>query len=148
MTIQDKPRKAVVSVVEMSEMIDLSKSRFYFLIQSGIFPKPIRHESCKRPVFDSDLQNLCLEIRKSGIGFNKQPVLFNRKRRKGTLPKPRSNQPVSDELADLIETLKTLGMTVNANDVRIAQQELFPSGIAGADQGEVVRKVFLHLRGK
>ena len=103
MSIQDKPRKAVVSVVEMSEMIDLSKSRFYFLIQSGIFPEPIRHESCKRPVFDLDLQQKCLDIRRTGIGCNGQPVLFNRKRRKGTketLPKPRpSQQPVSEEQA-------------------------------------------------
>jgi hypothetical protein len=155
MSIQDKPRKAVVSVVEMSEMIDLSKSRFYFLIQSGIFPEPIRHESCKRPVFDLDLQQKCLDIRRTGIGCNGQPVLFNRKRRKGTketkesLPKPRpSQQPMSDEQAQMIESLKLLGLSVNADDVQAALGELYPDGLAGADQGEAVRKVFLHLRGR
>ena len=150
MSIQDKPRKAVVSVVEMSEMIDLSKSRFYFLMQSGIFPEPIRHESCKRPVFDLDLQQKCLDIRRTGIGCNGQPVLFNRKRRKhGTLPKPRpSQQPVSEEQAQLIESLRLLGLTANADDVQAALGELYPDGLAGADQGEVVRKVFLQLRGR
>ncbi len=149
MTIQDKPRKAVVSVVEMSEMIDLSKSRFYFLIQSGIFPEPIRHESCKRPVFDLDLQQKCLDIRRTGIGCNGQPVLFNRKRRKGTLPKPRpAQQPVSEEQAQMIESLRLLGLTANADDVQAALGELYPNGLAGADQGEAVRKVFLQLRGR
>jgi hypothetical protein len=149
MSIQDKPRKAVVSVVEMSEMIDLSKSRFYFLIQSGIFPEPIRHEACKRPVFDLDLQQKCLDIRRTGIGCNGQPVLFNRKRRKGTLPKPRPNQqPVSEEQAEMIESLRLLGLTVNADDVQAALQELYPNGLAGANQGEAVRKVFLQLRGR
>ncbi len=152
MSIQDKPRKAVVSVVEMSEMIDLSKSRFYFLIQSGIFPEPIRHESCKRPVFDLDLQQKCLDIRRTGIGCNGQPVLFNRKRRKGTketLPKPRpAQQPVSEEQAQMIESLRLLGLTANADDVQAALGEVYPNGLAGADQGEVVRKVFLQLRGR
>jgi len=149
MSIQDKPRKAVVSVVEMSEMIDLSKSRFYFLIQSGIFPEPIRHEACKRPVFDLDLQQKCLDIRRTGIGCNGQPVLFNRKRRLRTLPKSRpTQQPVSDEQAQMIESLRLLGLTANADDVQAALGELYPNGLAGADQGEVVRKVFLQLRGR
>jgi hypothetical protein len=148
MSIQEKPRKAVVSVVEMSEMLDLSKSRFYALIQAGIFPQPARHSSCKRPVFDADLQQKCLEIRRTGIGNNGQPVLFNRKRRKGP-QKPRQNQqPVTEEQAELIESLKSLGLTATSEDVQAALRELFPNGPAGIEQGEVVRKVFLHLRGK
>ena len=146
MTHQDKPRKAVVSVVEMSEMIDLSKSRFYALIQIGIFPEPIRHQSCKRPVFDSDLQQKCLDIRQSGIGQNGIPVLFNRKRRKVSKPR-QSQQPVTEEQAEMIESLKSLGLTVNANDVQTALRELYPNGPNGIDQGEVLRKVFLQLRG-
>ncbi len=91
MTIPDKSEKAFVSVVEMAEMVGLSKSRFYGLIQARVFPKPAIHESCKRPIFDSDLQRKCLEIRQTGIGYNGQPVLFNRKRRKSP-PKPRHDR--------------------------------------------------------
>ena len=149
MSIPDKPRKAVVSVVEMSEMLCLSKSRFYALIQSGIFPTPARHESCKRPVFDSDLQQKCLEIRRTGIGNNGQPVLFNRKRRKGIQAKSRpGRQPVTEEQAELIEALKSLGLTAAAEDVEAVLRELYPDGSAGIDQGEVVRRVFLQLRRK
>ncbi len=149
MSIQEKPRKAVVSVVEMAEMLDLSKSRLYTLIQAGIFPQPARYQSCKRPVFDSDLQQKCLDIRRTGIGFNGQPVLFNRKRRKSGQPKPRPNQqPVAEEHAELVEALKSLGLTTTSQDVQAALREVYPTGMAGIDQGEAIRKIFLHLRAR
>ena len=149
MTIQEKSRKAVVSVVAMADMLGLSKSRFYALIQAGIFPQPVRHASGKRPVFDADLQQTCLEIRQTGIGHNGEPVLFNRKRRKPAQPKPRQDHhPISEEQAELVEALKCLGLTVSAEEVQAAVRELFPSGSTGIDQGEVVRRVFLHLRGR
>jgi hypothetical protein len=150
MTIQEKSRKAVVSVVAMADMLGLSKSRLYALIQSGIFPQPVRHASCKRPVFDADLQQKCLEIRQTGIGHNGEPVLFNRKRRKPTTqPKPRQDQhPISEEQAELIEALKSLGLTATAEEVQATVGELFPSGCSGIDKGEVVRRVFLQLRGR
>jgi hypothetical protein len=149
MTIQEKSRKAVVSVVAMADMLGLSKSRFYALIQSGIFPQPVRHESCKRPVFDADLQQKCMEIRQTGIGHNGEPVLFNRKRRKPTQPKPcQDHHPISEEQAELVEALKSLGLTATAEEVQATVGELFPSGCSGIDKGEVVRRVFLQLRGR
>jgi hypothetical protein len=146
MTIQDKPKKAVVSVVEMADMLSLSKSRFYTLIQTGIFPQPVRHASCKRPVFDADLQHKCLEIRQTGIGHNGNPVLFNRKHQRPMRPKPRQEQPITEEQTELVEALKSLGLTVGGEEVQTALRELYPDGWKGSDQGEVVRRVFLKLR--
>ena len=147
MTSQEKSKKAFVSVVQMSEMLDLSKSRFYTLIQAGIFPQPVRHASCKRPVFDADLQQKCLDIRQSGIGHNGNPVLFNRKRRKPTQPKARQDQqPMTEEQAELVEALKSLGLTVSGEEVQAVVRELYPDGWKGIDEGEVVRRVFLRLR--
>jgi len=128
-------------------MLDLSKSRFYTLIQAGIFPQPVRHASCKRPVFDADLQQKCLDIRQSGIGHNGNPVLFNRKRRKPTQPKARQDQqPMTEEQAELVEALKSLGLTVSGEEVQAVVRELYPDGWKGIDEGEVVRRVFLKLR--
>ena len=42
MSLPEKPTRAVVSVAEMSSMIGLSRSRFYSLIQTGVFPQAIR----------------------------------------------------------------------------------------------------------
>jgi hypothetical protein len=148
MTIPETPKKAVVSVVEMSDMLGLSKSRFYTLIQAGIFPKPVRHEACKRPVFDADLQQTCLGIRHTGIGCNGQPVLFNRKRRKETQQKPRQSRVAAcDGHLEIVEALKSLGLTASSEDVEAAVRDHYPNGLAVIDHGEVVRRVFLQLRG-
>jgi len=146
MSLPKVPTKAVVSVLEMSSMLDLSKSRFYALVQAGVFPAPIRHESCKRPVYDLELQRKCLEIRTTGIGANGQPVLFNRKNRKSSRkPHQGHQQPASDH-AEMIEALKSLGLTTTAGAVEEALVELFPDGHTDEDQGEVIRRVFLHLK--
>jgi hypothetical protein len=147
MTSQEKSKKAFVSVVQMAEMLDLSKSRFYTMIKTGIFPQPVRHASCKRPIFDFDLQQKCLDIRQTGIGHNGSPVLFNRKRRKPTQPKARQDQqPISEEQAELVEALKSLGLTASREEVQTVVRELYPDGWKGIDEGEVVRRVFLKLR--
>ncbi len=149
MSYPQSSQKAFISSIEMAEMLSLSESRFVGLMKAGVFPRPVRHEGCKRPVFNLELQSRCLEIRRTGIDCPGRPVLFNRKRRKSAQPKPRQNpQPVTEEQAELIESLKSLGLTATGEDVQAALRELFPSGSAGIEQGEVVRKVFRYLRGR
>ena len=148
MTIPDKSRKAFISALEMAEMLDLSKSRFFALVKAGSFPRAVQIESCKRPVYDQESQQKCLDIRRTGVGANGAPVLFNRKR-KVVSPKPRRNrEPVANDHADLIEALKALGLTTNSETVGRALTELYPTGSDGMDQGEIVRQVFLYLQRK
>ena len=147
MSVPEPSKKAFISVAEMAEMLSLSKSRFFGLMKVGVFPRPVRHESCKRPIFDLELQQKCLEIRETGIGFHGQPVIFNRMR---ATRKPRTRQqPVArhDEHADLIEALKSLGLTTTSEAVGQALTEIYPSGVP-SDKGQVIRTVFLHLRAK
>lgn len=148
MSLPEKPTKAVISVVEMSSMVGLSKSRFYALIETGIFPSPVRNASCKRPVFDLELQQRCLDIRHTGIGANGQPVLFNRKHKKtGAKPRQKRHEATSAH-AEIIAALKSLGLTTTPGSVQEALDELYPDGCSEIDQGEVIRKVFLHLQTK
>ena len=72
----DPPRKAIVTVAEMSRMVGLSRARFYELMNEGVFPKPSRKPKSKRPFFDQRQQEHCLVIRKSNCGANGRPVLF------------------------------------------------------------------------
>jgi hypothetical protein len=155
MSVQEPSKKAFVSVIEMAEMIGLSKSRFHTLIRRGVFPKPVQHEGCKRPVFDLELQQKCLEIRATGIGNDGQPVLFNRMRRNGKPRKQRQQQqgPITeprpaDDHAELIDSLKSLGVATTSEAVAKALAEIYPNGREGIEPGEVIRKVFLHLRAK
>lgn len=141
--------KSVVTVSEMADLCQLSRSRFYDLMEAGVFPKPVLHPSSKRPMYDRDMQEKCLEIRETGIGANGQPVLFNRKPKKGAPPPPRrkAGEKKADH-ADLLDALKGLGLTTTAQVVNEAVAALYPNGPVGIDQGDVVRKVFLHLQAK
>jgi len=136
-------QKAFVSVREMAEKVSLSKSRFYDLMKAGIFPTPVQQASCKRPVFDLELQDECLEIKRTGVGFNGQPVLFNRKR-KATRTKKR--QPTNGKHGDLTNALKSLGLSARDDAVEEALGEVYPDGWKDVEHGELVRRMFLHLQ--
>lgn len=145
-------QEVVVSVRRMADLCQLSRSRFYDLVEAGVFPKPAQHPSSKRPMYDRQLQEKCLEIRRTGIGANGQPVLFNRKPKKTGLSKPKADRPVKREpdpaIEALMDALKGLGLTPNPQQVMEAVNSLFPTGIAGLDQGDVIRRTFLFLQGQ
>ncbi len=143
MSLQEKPTKAVISVVEMASMVGLSKSRFYALMEAGVFPRPVQNG--KRPAFDFDLQAQCLSIKKTGIGANGQPVLFNRKHKKNGPKARQSRQQATSDHTEKVEALKSLGLATTAGAVQGALDELYPDGCEGIDQGEIIRRVFLHL---
>jgi hypothetical protein len=133
----------------MADLCQLSRSRFYDLVATGVFPKPALHPSSKRPMYDRALIEKCLEIKESGIGANGLPVLFNRKPSRAgqkLLRKPAQDKPPAH--ADLLAALKGLGLSSTAQAVQEALAVLYPNGHAGLDHGDVVRKVFLHLQGK
>jgi hypothetical protein len=140
--------KSFVTVSEMAERCQFSRSRFYDLLDAGVFPTPIRHPSTKRPMYDGRLQEKCLEIKATGIGANGEPVLFNRKPRQGARPQPRRLQDKQPDHAEVVDALKGLGLVATPQAVREALASLFPNGYVGLDQGEVIRKVFLRLQGK
>jgi hypothetical protein len=152
MSVPEPSKKAAISVSEMAEMCQISRSRWYEYLNVGVFPKPVQMPSMKRPVYDLNLQQKCLEIRATGIGLN-GPVIFNRKRTKSSLQKHNTQRHSKEQVVDpsvepIFDAVKALGLTTTTQVVRDALAALYPAGIAGLDLGDVVRKVFLHLQGK
>lgn len=150
MAVQQPSDKCFVTVSEMADLCLLSRSHFYSLLSKGVFPKPVRHPSSKRPVYDRGLIDKCLEIKQTGVGANGLPALFNRKSRKGGTSRARPKPTVvpQPDHADLLDALKELGLTTTAPAVNEAVAASYPTGLVGADQGDVVRKVFLYLQTK
>ena len=150
MSVPEESVEAVVSVRRMAELCQLSRSRFYDLIEAGVFPKPVPHPSTKRPMYDRSLQEKCLEIRRTGIGANGVPVLFNRRPRRSSPAKGRRTpaSPKREDHADLVESLKGLGLHTTSEVVGSALATLFPQGHEGVAPADLVRKVFLHLQTK
>jgi len=153
MPAHDPSFKAAVSVSEMAEMCDLSRSRWYELVEAGVFPAPVVLLPIKRPVYDRTLIEKCLEIKRTGIGLSGTPVIWNRKR-KSSWPTKHMAKPVAKEqrpdplMEPIFEAVKSLGLTTTLQTVTDAVVALFPTGIADQDQGDVIRKTFLYLQGK
>lgn len=154
MIAQQESKRAAISVSEMAAMCGLSRSRFYDLMQAGLFPKPVQETPMKRPVYVRDLIDKCLEIRRTGVGLDGKIVVFNRMRTQRTAQrKPLSRPPqavlVSQDSpnAGVIAGLKSLGLSdANESQVGPIVRELFPNGRDGHDLVEIVRAVFLRLK--
>lgn len=136
--------KDAVSVSEMARMVGLSRARFYQLVKGGVFPEPRRHPETNRPYYDEEQQRTCLEVRRRNCGADGQPVLFYPERKRaGAGPK----RPGRGKNEGLLDGVRGLGLTgVTAGQVAEALKELYPQGRPGADDAEVIRCVFLHLR--
>jgi hypothetical protein len=137
--------KVAVSVAEMSRMLGLSRARFYQLIGTA-FPYPVYEVSTRRPYFDQEAQELCLEVRRRNCGIDGKPIMFYA-RRTPTMAVPKKRLPRVQNLnVELLEGLRALGLVVTSAQVEAAIKELFPR--ATPEPSEVLRSVFVHLQTK
>ena len=140
--------KQIVSVTEMAQMLQLSRARFYQLLQSGFFPKPKIDERSKRPYFDLDLQQKCLESRQSGIGVDGSFMLFYSPRKSENVSHLRKKKTVDPVVKELTETLVSMGLETTVELVQQALSEIYPDGTDTVEQGLVVRELFRYLKSK
>ena len=140
-----KMSKQIVSMTEISKMLQMSRARFYQLLQSGFFPKPLYDDRSKRPYYDLELQQKCIECRESGIGSDGSFMLFYSPRKKENVSNIRKKKidPVIKELTD---TLQEMGLETTAKQVQQGLSELYPDGTDGQEQGVVIRELFRHFK--
>ena len=141
--------KAVVSVAEMARMVGLSRQRFYQLMGTT-FPHPRYDVASKRPFYTEKMQQVCLEVRKRNCGIDGKPVMFyctghrHENRKPVTKRKPLAK---NNQYTGITDGLAALGLpSITDNEVASAVKHLFPKGMDGEDDGEVLRQVFLHLK--
>ena len=147
-SVPEGSERAAISVSEMASMCQLSRSRFHALVREGVFPKPVQPGEGKRPYYTHDLITRCLEIRRTGIGANGEIILFNRRTGKKTARMRSSSEQPTAEYPELVESLRGLKLSVTGEAVAAAVEAVFPGGIEGVDENEVIRKLFLHLQGR
>ena len=140
-----KLSKKIVSMTEISKMLQMSRARFYQLLQSGFFPKPLYDDRSKRPYYDLELQQKCLECRQSGIGSDGSYMLFYSPRKKENVSHLRKKK-VDPVVQELTETLQEMGLEVNIKQVQQGLSELYPDGIDSEEQGVVIRELFRYLK--
>ena len=140
--------KAAVTVSEMAKMVGLGRARFYQLVGSA-FPFPVYDVRTHRPIYVEELQKMCLEVRRLGLGFDGQPVVFNTKRKERSRPSRKTVEqvPSGGRHDHLLNSLRALGLTsVKEEQVEAALKTVFPDGVDGKDQGQAIRALFLHIR--
>jgi len=138
--------KQIVSMTEISRMLQLSRARFYQLLEQGFFPKPKYDDRSKRPYYDLALQQKCLECRQSGIGSDNSYMLFYSPRKKETVSHLRKKK-VDPVITELVETLESMGLDTTVEQVQQGLKEIYPDGIGDQqDQGLVVRELYRHLK--
>ena len=135
-------RSRFITLQELCEMLSISKGRYYTLQKRGIFPAPQRTSS-NRPVFDQDQVQKCVEVVRSRVGINGEPILFNAKRKQESVQK----RPVSvkGKHEDLIAALGSLGLSASVEQVSAAIASL-PNNGSDLDEPRLIRAVFLHLK--
>ena len=144
-------QKEAISVAEMSRLVGLSRQRFYQLVGSA-FPPPVYDVASRRPFYTRELQEICLDVRRRQCGINGRPVLFHARSNivtptRTSRPRTKVSRAKADGNADLVEGLMALGLIdVTPAQAAEAVKVLYPSGLEGVDQGEVLRTVFLHLK--
>lgn len=140
--------KPIVSISEVCEMVGLSRARYYQLIESGFFPKPLQDERSKRPYYDLELQKKILECRQSGIGANGSFMLFYSPRKNGTTTSSQKKQKVDPIVKELTETLEGMGLETTVEQVQQGLAEIYPDGTKTVEQGVVIRELFRFIKQK
>ena len=141
--------KPIVSVNEICRMVGLSRSRFYQLLDSGFFPKPLYDERSNRLYFDAALQKQILESRHSGIGVDGSYMLFYSPRKKeGQSKKSKNSRKTDSVFQEFTETLENMGLDCSEKDVSAALSELYPDGVENIDQGLIIRELYRFLKAK
>ena len=135
--------KQVFSITDMAMNCNLSRARFYQLLGTGFFPKPLHDDRSKRPYYNLDLQQKCLECRQSGIGSDGSFMLFYSPRKKETKMRVKKVNP---QIKELTETLGSMGLEITVEQVQQSLPELYPDGTEGQDQGLVVRELYRYLK--
>jgi predicted DNA-binding transcriptional regulator AlpA len=147
MNVQEPTRKAALSVVEVASLCLLSPSRFHALVRQGVFPKAVKAGQGRRPHYTHELVQRCVEIRSTGIGENGQITLFNRPPKKKADRKRATITPAVSAHEALIDALQGLGLSATDEAVAAAVRNVFPTGTSSVEDSEIIRKVFLFLKG-
>ena len=146
--MKPKNTKAVYSIRDVIEALQLSRARFYQLLKAGILPQPLYDIRTKRPFYNLELHERCLQVKETCLGINGQYILFYTPRRRPQINAGKSSKKNGTLHQEFVELLSGMGLDVSGKDVQDAIKEVYSGGIDGEDQGVVVRELFRFFKRK
>ena len=144
-----------INVSTMAELLQLSRSRLYQLVEQGVLLKPAYLVANRRPVYTQDMALRNLTVKNNNVGINGEIVMFysTRPMMKLTTPKKTTKEPTlqpvksSNKHSDIIEALEALGLeNVTASQIDSAILKCFPDGTKNVSEDEILREVFRHIK--
>ena len=144
-------QKAACSVSEMAGRCELSRARFYELIKAGVMPPPCYDLQTPRPLYPLEIQQICLDVRRTNTAISGKYVLFNNKRTDGSQQTSRAPKPPAppaqklEAVAGLVEGLRALGVGASEKQIEASLTACYPGAIVDPVE-TIIRSVFRHLR--
>ena len=144
-----------ISVVQMAKYLNLSRSRFYQLIDENIFLKPVYLLTNKRPIYTREMAINNINAKKNNVGINGKIIMFYASRNKTINPINRDNverqitenKNTENKYSDLIDDLENLGLEdIYETKIESAVKEIFPDGTENIDEDEILTSVFRHIK--
>ena len=142
--------KPVCSIADLTKLLGISRAHFFYCKGKGIFPEPIYSIHNKRPLYTLEMQMTCLEIRESNIGYNGQYVLWYAPRKakteKDTTAPVKRKTRIDKTTQEFADTLSNMGLSVTADQISTALNELYSDGIGTMDHGVVIRNLYRYFK--
>jgi len=134
----------------MAKKLSLSRSRFYELLNQGIFPKPVNCSGSNHKFYTRELQKQCMQVKQTGIGINGKPVLFYLPRKSKALKKKCVEDPNLDYFTSrLFGLLESLGTSLKKSQLRDILIRMYPDGLPQWPIDPVeLRKIFNYTGGR
>jgi predicted DNA-binding transcriptional regulator AlpA len=158
MNSQNQTIPTIVSMTDMAQLLNMSRSRFYQLINEGILLPPVYSLSNRRPFYTSEMAQRNIEAKRNNTGIHGQVILFYSTRaevaQKTYKTKPAKvveakgkKQTANDKYTDLIDWLACLGLEdVTPSQIRSAVAFCFPDGTENVAEEKILTSVFRHLK--
>ena len=83
-----------INISTMAKLLNLSRSRFYQLVDQGVFLKPVYLLNNKRPVYSKEMAVRNLEVKNNNFGINGEVVMFYSAR---TLPTTKPKKTIKSK---------------------------------------------------
>ena len=155
MSVDNNSIPEILSITQMANLLDLSRSRFYQLTSEGIFLPPIYSTSNKRPYFTAEIAQRNIAVKRHNLGVNGKICLFYSSRnnspsfthKKKSGKNKLQNNTTEDKYEDLRQGLGALGLSnISDGQIESALKKSFPQGTENIPEGEILRAVFLSIK--
>lgn len=142
-----------LSISQMAQLMNLSRSRIYQLIEQGILLKPVYLLNNKRPVFTKEMAIRNIEVKSKNQGINGEILLFYSGRKTNHAASKKKARKVTESVAknnqyaELIDALESLGLNgVSPAQVDSAIRVCFPDTIPDPNDDETLATIFRYLK--